>query len=154
MPKSLFFYKKNCENKIPKGKNLNEVDMTLINSVKKNIPNLINLINKQNLNDYIKMVVRFSFDANKYFNDSEPWSLKKSNPERMNSILFTISEQIKNISILLNPIIPLSTNKVLQTMNFKIKDVLIENIYKDGTLDHINELKELEILFKKVENDN
>ena len=29
----------------------------------------------------------------------------KSNPERMNSILFTISEQIKNISILLNPII-------------------------------------------------
>ena len=148
------FIKKNCENKIPKGKNLNEVDMTLINSVKVNIPNLINLINKQNLNDYIKMVVRFSFDANKYFNDSEPWSLKKSNPERMNSILFTISEQIKNISILLNPIIPLSTNKVLQTMNFKIEDVLIENIYKNDKLNHINELKELKILFKKVENDN
>ena len=34
-------------------------------------------------------------------------------------------------------------------MNFKIKDVLIENIYKDDTLDHINELKELEILFKR-----
>ena len=100
------------------------------------------------------MVVRFSFDANKYFNDSEPWSLKKSNPERMNSILFTISEQIKNISILLNPIIPLSTNKVLQTMNFKIEDVLIENIYKNDKLNHINELKELKILFKKVENDN
>ena len=34
MPKSFFFYK-NCENKIPKGKNLNDVDMTLINQLKK-----------------------------------------------------------------------------------------------------------------------
>ena len=66
----------------------------------------------------------------------------------------TVYEQIKNISILLNPIIPLSTNKVLQTMNFKIEDVLIENIYKNDKLNHINELKELKILFKKVENDN
>ena len=38
---------------------------------------LINLINKQTLNEYIKTVVSFSFDANKYFNDSEPWKFKK-----------------------------------------------------------------------------
>ena len=34
-------------------------------------------MNKQNLNEYIKTVVGYSFDANKYFNDSEPWSVKK-----------------------------------------------------------------------------
>ena len=49
----------------------------------------------------LKLVVSYSFDANKYFNDSEPWSIKKNDPLRMNTILFTISEQIKNISILL-----------------------------------------------------
>ena len=27
------------------------------------------------------MVVNFSFESNKYFNDSEPWALKKNNPE-------------------------------------------------------------------------
>ena len=55
------------------------------------------------------MVVNFSFEANKYFNDL---NLEfKNDPERMGSIIFTISEQIKNISILLNPIIPLSTTK-------------------------------------------
>ena len=34
-------------------------------------------MNNQNLNEYIKNVVSFSFDANKYFNDSEPWAVKK-----------------------------------------------------------------------------
>ena len=45
--------------------------------------------NKQNLNEYIKTVVNFSFEANKYFNDSEPWLFKKKDPERMKTILNT-----------------------------------------------------------------
>ena len=48
---------------------------------------------------------------------SEPWNVKKKDPERMKTIIFTITEQIKNISILLNPIMPNSTNKVLNAMN-------------------------------------
>ena len=71
------FIKKNCDNKIPKAKNFKEEDKKLINNIKDNVPKLIDLINNQNLNEYIKIVVDFSFEANKYFNDSEPWALKK-----------------------------------------------------------------------------
>ena len=71
------------------------------------------------MNDYIKKVVDFSFNANKYFNDLQPWSLKKTNIERMNTILFTIVTQIKNISILLSPIIPLSSEKILRYYEFR-----------------------------------
>ena len=39
-------------------------------------------MNKQDINNYIKTVVNFSFEANKYFNDTEPWSLKKSDKIR------------------------------------------------------------------------
>ncbi len=148
------FIKKNCNNKIPEGKNLEEKDMKFIDNVKNNIPFLINLINKQNLNEYIKKVVNFSFEANKYFNDSEPWALKNKDTKRMNAILFTIVEQIKNISILLNPIIPISTKKVLNAINISDKDILIDNIQKNNILDLNRELKDLDILFKKVEDDN
>ena len=110
-------------------------------------------MNNQNLNEYIKLVVNFSFEANKYFNDSEPWTLKK-NPERMNTILNTIVEQIKNISILLNPIMPISTKKVLDTINISGKNVSLENIKENNSLDNSKELKDLKILFKKIENDN
>ena len=83
------------------------------------------------------MVVNFSFEANKYFNDSEPWLFKKKDPDRMNTILFTIVEQIKNISILLNPIIPVSTRKVLNTMNLSDNDILIDKFKKENILNHI-----------------
>ena len=148
------FIKKNCNNKVPKTNNFKETDTKLINNIKDNIPKLIDLINKQNLNEYIKTVVNFSFEANKYFNDSEPWLFKKKDPERMNTILNTIVEQIKNISILLNPIIPISTKKVLNTINISDKDILIETIKKENIIDNNKELKNLDILFKKIENDN
>ena len=148
------FIKKNCGNRIPKKNKLKENDIKLIENIKNNIPKLISYIDKQNLNEYIKMVVNFSFEANKYFNDSEPWSLKTKDPERMNAILHTILEQIKNISILLNPIIPISTKKVLDTINLSDKDISIDNIKKDDIFNYNLELKNLDILFKKIENDN
>ena len=148
------FIKKNCDNRIPESGDLKENDIKLINSIKKNVTILVDLINKQNLNEYIKMVVNYSFEANKYFNDSEPWTYKKKDPQRMNTILYTITEHIKNISILLNPIIPISTKKVLNTINLSDKDISIDSIKKNNILDTKKEIKNLDILFKKIENDN
>ena len=148
------FIKKNCSNKIPKAKKLIDSDNKLLNQLKNDTPNLIELMNNQNLNEFIKTVVNYSFDTNKYFNDSEPWSVKNKDPERMKTILFTTCEQIKNISILLNSIIPIATGKVLETMNIKKENRSINKINNLECFDHNKELKELDILFKKIEDDN
>ena len=146
--------KKNCGNKIPKPSELLDEDYQLINNLKKNVKNLINLMNNQDLNEYIKTVVNFSFSTNKYFNDLEPWAVKKKDPERMKTILFTVSEQIKNLSILLNPIIPNATNKVLDTMNIDINTRKLDIIDNLNSFDHSKNLKDLEILFNKIDNVN
>jgi methionyl-tRNA synthetase len=145
------FIQKNCYNKIPKPTKLLDADKKLTNTLKSKIENLTMLINKQDLNNYIKTVVNFSFEANKYFNDSEPWAVKKENPERMQTILFTIVEQIKNISLLLNPIMPDSTSKILDILNIKKEDRFIKNINNNNIFDHDKELNKLEILFKKID---
>tara|TARA_B100000963_G_C22628433_1_gene673601 strand:- start:689 stop:2230 length:1542 start_codon:yes stop_codon:yes gene_type:complete len=148
------FLEKNCENKIPNNKEFNDKDKILLNNLKDSLPKLIELMNNQDLNEYIKKVVGFSFDANKYFNDSEPWALKKSDPERMKTILFTIVEQIKNISILLNPIIPNSTNKVFNTINVAQNQVYLDKIQDLNFLNHDKKLNKMDILFTKIEDDN
>ncbi len=148
------FIKKNCKNKIPKIGKYEKVDLILLDELKNNIPKLIKLVNQQDLNEFIKLVVGYSFDGNKYFNDLEPWAVKKKDILRMNSILFTICEHIKNISILLNPIIPLSTSKVLDTMNINQNDRTIEKILNFKKFDNDKELKNLKILFNKIEDDN
>ena len=145
------FLKKNCSNKIPQTDTFSNEDKTLTSKLKNDIDKLNQLIDEQDLNIYIKKVIEYSFDSNKYFNDSEPWSVKKTDPERMNVILFTICEQIKNISILLLPIIPNSANKILDILNIETASRSISQIEKENTLNHEKELGNIEILFRKVE---
>ncbi len=144
------FIKKNCSNKIPIPSNFEKQDQQMLGNLKTKVPLLIELINKQNLNEFIKLTVSFSFDANKYFNDSQPWSIK-DNPGRINTILFTVCEQIKNISVLLHPIIPESTLNVLKVMNINTDKISIDLIQNLKSFDHDQELKKLNILFNKVD---
>ena len=104
----------------------------------------------QNLNNYIKSVINISFLTNKYINDQEPWKLKDINKEKMGNILHIALEQIAKISILLNPIIPKATTKVLDALNLDTK--LRNSSFLDGKnilKDNIK-IKELNILFKKI----
>jgi hypothetical protein len=106
-------------------------------------------MDNQNLNDYIKSVIYISFLTNKYINDEEPWKLKKTDVSQMNNILYLALEQIAKISILLNPLIPKTTLKVLDALN--IKNNLRKNNFLDGKriFDDEIKIKELNILFKK-----
>ena len=148
------FLEKNCSGKIPKPTALEILDSNLINNLTDKLEELSNDMEKHDLNNYVKKVVEFSFSANKYFNDLEPWALKKENPDRMNNILYTIVTQIKNISILLSPIIPISSEKILNIMNIRKEDRLLKSITQKNLFDHNLEFKKTTILFKKIENDN
>ena len=148
------FIEKNCDAKLPTPSDLGSADLKLLDDLIMKVPELVSDMNNQNLNEYIKKVVEFSFQANKYFNDLEPWSLKKTNIEKMNTILFTIVTQIKNISILLSPIIPLSSEKILNIMNLKENEKTLKSISKTDIFNHKLEFKKTTILFKKIEDDN
>merc|ERR1711965_769437 len=45
------FIKKNCNNKIPKKKKLNNLDKQLLDNLKNNLPKLVTLMNNQELNE-------------------------------------------------------------------------------------------------------
>ena len=111
------FIEKNFKGKIPKKIKDNSIDKSFNDEITKDLKSLIELMDNQDLNSYIKKVVDFSFNANKYFNDNEPWSLKKSDPERMGDIVSCITKQILNITLLLSPIIPRASEMVMDTLN-------------------------------------
>ena len=147
------FIEKNFKGKIPKKIKDNSVDKSFNDEITNNLKNLIELMDNQDLNSYIKKVVDFSFNANKYFNDNEPWSLKKSDSERMGDIVSSITKQILNITLLLSPIIPKSCEVILDTLNIKKEDRVIDSIKKD-VLNYDVPIKKNKILFKKVDDDD
>jgi methionyl-tRNA synthetase len=144
------FIQNNCNNIVKKSGDLSKSDKKLENETGALTQNLRSEMNDQNLNNYLKSVINISFLTNKYINDEEPWKLKKNNISRMNNILHTSLKQIAKISILLNPIIPLSTTKVLNALN--ITDDLINNSFLDEKEIFTNtiKIKHLDILFKKI----
>ena len=143
------FLEKNCSSKIPKVSISEKKDKEIINKTINHLPNLVGLMEKQELNLYIKQVVDLSFEANKYFNDLQPWSLKKTDTKRMDQVLYTIINQIKNIAILLSPIIPESSEKIFKILN--IKSVKLSDIKNDKILDFNKPINRISILFKKIE---
>ena len=144
------FIKNNCNNKVDKRKNISDADNKLISETINITKKLRSEMDKQNLNNYIKSVINISFLTNKYINDEEPWKLKKTNLEKMNNILHIALEQIAKISILLNPIIPKKTSKVLDALN--INTDLRNLAFLDGKILISGEIKinQLDILFKKT----
>ncbi len=55
-------------------------------------------------------------DANRYFAASAPWELRKSDPERFGTVLWTTAEVIRQVAILAQPIIPASAAKLLDLL--------------------------------------
>ena len=142
------FVTSNCDNQVKKPTNLSQSDSKFIKEIESITKNLRKLMNEQNLNGYLKSVINISFLTNKYINDEEPWKLKKSNLDKMNNILYISLMQIAKISILLNPVIPNSSNKVLDALNLKSRNLS----FLDGEdiMSNVIQIKPLKILFKKI----
>ena len=145
------FVKNNCKNTITKTKSISDQDKHFLDYSKKLTDNLRIDMDNQNLNNYIKSVINISFLTNKYINDEEPWKLKKTNIEKMNNILHIALEQIAKISILLNPIIPNSSSKVLNALNIKKNQWNYSFLDGRKLIEDKIVINELDILFKKID---
>ena len=68
---------KNCDGKIPEKIDFQPDDLKILNKFQENLDTIRSKINEQNINFYIDFIVNSLFDANKYFNDQEPWKKKR-----------------------------------------------------------------------------
>ena len=144
------FAEKNCSLKVPEIKNFNEDDLIILNRFTENLSAIRQEIEKQNINFYINFIVSALFEANKYFNDQEPWK-KKEDKDRLNTIVYTSLEIIRKISFMLYPIIPDSIVKALKIFNLKPVDINLESIATHNHLIPGDNINKIEILFKKIE---
>jgi len=144
------FNEKNCNSLVPDKDKFTITDLKILDKFPKNIDNLRDAIDNQNLNFYMDFIINSLFDANKYFNDEEPWK-KKDDQKRLNTIVYTALEIIRKICILLYPIIPQSTINALNIFNLKEKDIIFSSINKHDYLKAGSKINKIEILFKKIE---
>ncbi len=144
------FAMKNCDGKIPAKIDFQLDDLKILNKFQENLDTIRSKINEQNINFYIDFIVNSLFEANKYFNDQEPWK-KKDNLIRLNTIVYTTLEIVRKISFLLYPIIPETSLKALKIFNFSEKDIKLKTISNNEFIIKGNMINKIDILIKKIE---
>ena len=70
-------------------------------------------MDKQAVTRYLDAVWAVVADANRYFAGEEPWAKKKTDPKRMETILYVTAEVVRQIAILATPVTPHAAEKLL-----------------------------------------
>ena len=132
--RSLTMIFKNCDGKIPQ---IEDVEKTTHQS------NYLNLIDKLSFDRALDEITQIANAANKNFNDSAPWNLKKENKiAEMNQALYKAAEAARILGIMLLPFIPKSANKILDLLNIDEKERNFANLQNHLKPGHkINEPK-------------
>ncbi len=144
----LSFAEKNCSSLIPDHK-FNDEDLEILKPLN-NLDKIRSFIDNQDINQYMSFIVDRLFAANKYFNDQEPWK-KKDDRMRLNTIVYTALELIRKITILLYPVMPETSVKVLSVFNETENSIDFTSINNDEILKKNLKINKLDILFKKIE---
>ena len=144
----LSFAEKNCSSLIPDHK-YNDEDLEILKPLN-NLDKIRSFIDNQDINQYMSFIVDRLFAANKYFNDQEPWK-KKDDRLRLNTIVYTALELIRKITILLYPVMPETSVKVLNVFDETENSIDFTSIDNNEILKKDLKINKLDILFKKIE---
>ena len=96
--------------------------------------------------DAINRILEISSIGNKYFQDNAPWELKKSDPEKTQRVLTDCVNIVKNIAIMIKPVMPLFAEKIEKQLN--LTDLKWADLDK-RVEEH--QLGKAEIILRKIE---
>ncbi len=106
--------------------------------------------------EYLTKIWEFINIANKYIEDMQPWNLAKSesdtDKEKLNAILYELVEAIRLSSVMVVPIMPGISQKILNQFGIdgNIEDFLIDKHGNWGYYSGGTKIKKKEILFPRI----
>nr|MBI4156899.1 methionine--tRNA ligase [Candidatus Woesearchaeota archaeon] len=112
-------------------------------SSKLDINKIDSYIEKYELHNALNEVWKFINECNKHINQEQPWKMQGKELEKH---LYTLTESIRIISILISPFIPETSEKIFSQLNVKCESL---NEAKFGLIKEYK-IKKGKVLFKKV----
>ena len=115
--RTLSFIARNCDGRLPTGGRGEEVDSQLLDTVRRAVgEELPGHFEDLALSLGIESWLRAVFACNQYIDAQAPWTLRKTDPERMNAVLATLYAAIVDLAVAIQPIIPASAERLLDAM--------------------------------------
>jgi len=122
------FIIKNANSEVTKPKKLEVLDEKLLKSFDETFKDYLNHMEHFQIDRALKNIFEYLSEVNAYVDNQAPWSLKKTDTERMQDVLYVITLITIKCSILLHPVMPSSINKILNIYNLALRDLNLNNL--------------------------
>ena len=114
--RSLAMIARNCDGKVPEAGPLAPEDRALLDAADALLATCRAAMKTQAIHTALNAVWAVVADANRYFAAAEPWALKKTDPARMATVLWVTAEAIRQVAILVQPVMPESGARLLDLL--------------------------------------
>ena len=101
---------------LPQPGALQASDRTLLAAADGLIGKACDAMTTQQLHQVLNAVWAIVADANRYFAGEAPWALAKTDPQRQGTVLYVTAEVLRQVSILIQPFMPASAEKLLDLL--------------------------------------
>ena len=136
---------------VPECGELTEYDRRTLEEFKDVKGKVEELLNVFKFRDAQKEAMNLARIGNKYIADCEPWKVWKTDPKRVETILYISLQIVANLAIAFEPFLPFSSAKLRGMINIDTFDW--NQLGATGLLQPGHQLAEPELLFEKIEDE-
>ncbi len=119
--RSLSMIAKNCGGKVPTPGELGEPDLEILSAAGGLLAEVRLHHEAFAISRALDTIWKVVADTNRYFASQEPWALKKTDPARMETVLYVTAEVLRIIGILIQPYVPQSAARLLDVLGVEMR---------------------------------
>jgi methionyl-tRNA synthetase len=149
--RSLSMINKNCDARVPQMGALTEADEAIIAEAGAAIEIARTAMNAQLVHEATGAIIAALSSANNYFAAQEPWALKKTDPDRMATVLYVTADTVRRLSIPMLAFVPASANRLLDQLAVPDDERLLSHAAEVNRLVTGTELPVPQGVFARVE---
>jgi methionyl-tRNA synthetase len=112
----LVMINRDCGAAIPEPEPFSNADRALLQTAGGLLENLRVHMREQAFHLALEAIWRVVADANRYVDEQAPWALRRSDPARMKTVLYTLAEVIRHLAVLVQPFVPQAAQKLLDQL--------------------------------------
>ena len=142
---------KNCESAIPTPGELTSEDQDILGQVAPTLDKMRTTMDVQAIHQAIEAAWALIGAADRYLAGEEPWVLRKTDPERMATVLYVAAEVIRNIGILIQPFIPTSADKLLSQLGISDSERQFECLGEQFRIKSGTKIEQPQGLFPRIQ---
>lgn len=146
--RTLVLTQKYFANRVPERGELTDYDKEVLAEIPQIVERVEKSLETFHFRDALKEAMNLARLGNKYLADTEPWKVIKTDEGRVKTILNICLQISANLSTLMEPFMPFSSQKLREFMNI---DVIDWAKLGDGVIPAGYELGEAGLLFEKIE---